>query len=359
MNKDYYKVLGVDKSASAEEVKKAFYKLAHQHHPDKPGGDADKFKEANEAYQVLSNKEKRAQYDQFGQTFNSQGGGAGGFQGFNGQNVNFDMNDFGDLFGSFGDMFGFGSGGGRAAAQRQGDDLEMDLSLDFLEACFGIEKKLKYKRQAACAHCAGSGVEPGATIDTCPTCHGSGRVVHVQRTILGAVQMQTVCGDCQGAGQKASKACSDCRGQGIASETAEMTIKIPAGINNGEAVRFAGRGSAGKKGAPAGDLFVRVQVRSDKRWQRQGEDIHTKLDISYSEAVLGAKKEIETIDGQADLKIPEGAKSGQILSIKGRGVPRLKQNGRGDHLVELTIKVPASISRSQRKLLEELGKEGL
>ncbi len=358
MNKDYYKTLGVDKSASAEELKKSFYKLAHQHHPDK-GGDAEKFKEINEAYQVLSNKEKRAQYDQFGQTFNGagSGGGGGGFQGFNGQNVNFDMNDLGDLFGSFGDMFGFG--GGHKAAPRQGEDLEMDLTLDFLEACFGIEKKLKYKRQAACAHCSGSGVEPGASVDTCPTCHGSGRVTHIQRTILGAVQMQAVCGDCQGAGQKASKLCGDCRGQGVMSETAEMTIKIPAGISDGEAVRFVGRGSAGKKGAPAGDLYARVQVRGDKRWQRQGYDIRTKLDISYSEAVLGSKKEIETIDGLAELKIPEGAKSGQVLSIKGRGIPRLNQSSRGDHQVELSIKVPTGINRAQRKLLEDLAKEGL
>jgi molecular chaperone DnaJ len=362
MSKDYYKILGVDKSASPDDIKRAFHKLAHQHHPDKAGGNEEKFKEANEAYQVLSNKDKRAQYDQFGQTFSGGGPGAGfnGAQGFNGQNFNFDMNDLGDMFGSFGDMFGFGGGRGAGAqGPARGEDLEVTVDLSFLEAAHGTTKTVKYRRQGACTVCQGNGAEPGTSVKKCDQCHGSGRVTQVQRTILGAIQMQTVCPGCRGQGQVMEKACHKCKGQGLEAELMEFEAKIPAGIDDGEAIKYGGRGSKGEKGGEAGSLYVRVRLQADKRWQRDGYNVLSQLDISYSEAVLGTKKEINTVEGEVNLKIPEGTISGKVFVLKGKGIVRLKSSGQGDHLVEVRLKVPQHINRNQKKLLEDLAKEGL
>lgn len=363
MNKNYYDILGVPKSANGDEIKKAFHKLAHQYHPDKAGGNEEKFKEINEAYQVLSNKEKRSQYDQYGQTFSgagSQGGGFNGFGGFqNGQGYNVNFEDLGDIFGSFGDMFGFGGHGQRSSQTARGSDLEMTLEIEFLEAAFGAEKKVKFRKDVACKHCNGSGVEPGAKIDTCPICHGHGRVNKVQKTIFGAMQIQSVCDACGGKGKKASQNCTICRGSGVNKENVELNIKIPAGINNGETIKYSGQGEAGKNGSAAGDLYIHFRIKPDKRWERNGYDLKSKLEISFSEATLGAKKIVETIYGQETIKIAEGTQPNLVINLKGKGIERLKGSGKGDHLVEIIVKVPNSLNRSQKKAIEELQSIGL
>lgn len=365
MSKDYYKILNVDKTATEEQIKKAFHKLAHEHHPDKANGNVDKFKEANEAYQVLGNKEKRAQYDQFGSTFSgggfggsAQGGSAwGGGQG----SYNVNMDDLGDILGGFGDMFGFGGGrrsSGRSRAKR-GRDLEMSLTLDWEEAIFGVKKNIKLEKNVKCAHCNGDGAEPGTKIETCATCHGSGQVTRMQRTILGNIQMQTTCEVCSGAGKIIKEKCTKCRGRGVTNEKVELTVNIPAGIDNDETIRLTGLGEAGEQGGGAGDLYLRISVRANKNFERRGYDILTDLEITYSEATLGTKRDIKTIDGEVSLKIPAGTEAEQIFVLKGRGVQKLNSAGKGDHLVTVKIKVPKNISRQQRKILEELGKEGL
>lgn len=361
MSKDYYKILGVDKNANADELKKAFHKLAHQHHPDKKGGDEAKFKEVNEAYQALSDPNKRAQYDRFGTTEPGAGGFANGFGstqgGFGG--MNFDMNDLSDLFGGFGDMFGFSGGSASGGGNKQGSDLEMQAEIEFLEAAFGTTKKFKFRKTITCKHCHGNGAEPGAKIETCSTCQGTGRVTRIQRTILGAVQMQSSCPNCNGQGKKPSQTCRECSGTGVVREATELEIKIPAGINDGESVRFPRQGEAGINGAPAGDLYVRVRVKADKRFIRRGFDIITKLEINFSEAALGVKRNIETIDGQAELEIAKGLQSGEIIKLRGHGVSKLNSNERGDHLVEISIKTPTKLNRQQQEALENLKSLGL
>ena len=266
MAKDYYELLGVSKNASSAEIKTAFRKKAHQFHPDK-GGDEAKFKEINEAYQVLGNEEKRKQYDQFGSAAFSQGGfGQGsyggfgqGFSGFSQGGINIDMDDLGDMFGGFSDIFGFGSErkSSRSSSSR-GNDLEFRLDLSFLEAAFGLEKEIKFTKNVSCKHCSATGIEPGAKIETCNTCNGSGRVIKIQRTILGNIQTQATCSDCGGEGKKYSKKCSKCEGQGFYSDTIKLKVKIPAGINNGESSRLSGQGDAGFKGGVAGAVYFRI-----------------------------------------------------------------------------------------------------
>jgi molecular chaperone DnaJ len=364
MSKDYYNILGVDKGASQDDIKKAFRKKAHEYHPDKPHGDEAKFKEINEAYQVLGDANKRAQYDRFGSNF-EQAQGAGGFhgfegfrdfsgfaQGFGGQNgVEFDLNDLGDMFGG---MFGFG-GGGRSKRQSRGQDLEMTLTIEFEEAVFGIEKEIQLKRMKACSRCHGNGAEPGTSIDTCPTCHGTGRVTRVQRTILGNIQTQTVCSACHGEGKVPSKKCSKCDGLGATKEIETLTVKIPAGIDNGQSIRLVGQGEAGPRGAAAGDLYLRIRVNPSKRFVREGDNILSKIDITIVQATLGAKVPVMTVDGEVTLKIPEGTQSGKVFILRDRGVPKLNGRGRGDHLVTVIVKTPTGLNRQQRKLLEELG----
>lgn len=355
MSKDYYNILGVGKSASAAEIKTAFRKKAHQHHPDK-GGDAEKFKEINEAYQVLSSPQKRQQYDQFGSDFqNGQaGGGFGGFggQGF-GQGMNINMEDLGDLFGGFGDIFG-GFGGGRSRRASKGQDLVLDIKISFQEAAFGTEKEISYPRVGVCSECKGSGAAAGTKINTCSTCHGSGHVTRIQRTILGNIQSQAICQDCHGEGKIPEKKCSHCQGTGRARVEEKFTIKIPGGINSGESIRVAGRGEVSEKGIPAGDLLVRVKVVSDRRLVRDGDDVRSVEEIDVKTAILGGKIEVETLDGSFDLKIPEGTQPNTIFRIKEKGIIHLRGRGRGDHFVEVKVIVPKSVSRKAKKALEEL-----
>ncbi len=360
MSKDYYNILGVDKNASQDEIKKAFRKKAHEYHPDKKTGNEAKFKEVNEAYQVLGDAKKRAQYDQFGSAFeNGQaGGGYSGFEGFrdfsgfaNGFNV--DMDDLGDIFGGIGDIFGFGGGRGRKR-QSRGADLQTILSISFQEAVFGTEKEVSLRKEVACEKCQGSGAEPGAKIETCSTCKGSGRVTKVQRTILGNIQAQTVCPDCNGEGKTVSKKCPNCNGSGTEQKQVKLKIKIPAGIDNGETIRLSGQGGAGPKGSSAGDLYIQVQVENDKRFERRGYDIYSKKEISFTQAALGDKIEVETVEGTVKLKIPEGTQSGTIFKLRGKGIEKLRSSGKGDHFVEIVVVTPKNLTKKQKSLLKEL-----
>ncbi|OGF24543.1 molecular chaperone DnaJ [Candidatus Falkowbacteria bacterium RIFCSPLOWO2_02_FULL_45_21] len=369
MSKDYYNILGVGKDASQDQIKKAFREKAHVYHPDKKGGDEVKFKELNEAYQVLSDQTKRSQYDQYGHTFEqarSQGGGGfGGFEGFgNGQGFNINMDDLGDILGGFGDIFGFGGGTrpGRRRTQR-GRDIEVVLNIDFKEAVFGVEREISLKKTASCSRCKGSGAEPGSGDETCPACRGLGQVGRMQRTILGNVQVQTVCPACHGEGKIIKEKCRYCRGLGLTNEIVNLKIKIPAGIDNGETLRFAGQGEAATKGGQAGDLYIKTRVSPDLKFRRDGFDILSKAEIGVSLATLGGKIDVETVDGPVELKIPEGTQSGRIIKLKGKGVPSLRgrnsfgrvQDKRGDHLVEVIVKTPTGLSRKQKEQLRELG----
>lgn len=355
MSKDYYNILGVNKSASQDEIKKAFREKAHKFHPDKQGGDEAKFKELNEAYQVLGDQKKRSQYDQFGQTFDQAGrGGFSGFEGFSSGGFNVNMDDLGDIFGGFGDIFGFGDTGGGRRRTKRGRDIEIALTLDFKQAVFGVEKEISLKKNVVCSRCKGDGAEPGTGKETCPTCKGSGRITKIQRTILGNMQVQTACTDCQGEGKIIKEKCKQCKGHGVINEIASLKIKIPAGIDNGESIRFPGQGEA-VSGGQAGDLYVRVRVNPDKRFNRQRSDILSKAEINVALAALGGKIEIETVDGPVELKIPEGVQSGTVFKLKGRGVPNVHGRGRGDHLIEVAVKTPIGLSRKQKEALKELG----
>lgn len=361
MSKDYYKVLGVVKNASPDDIKKAFKKLALQHHPDRPGGDEKKFKEINEAYQVLGDADKRKKYDQFGADFEQQGGfggaswedfmraarggpGAGGF--------NFGGVDLGDIFG---DLFGFGGGGrGGSRARERGRDIQVDVEVDFKEAAFGVERGLNLRKQSACDVCGGSGAEPGSKLEMCHTCRGQGQVVSVQRTFLGAMQTVTTCATCQGRGQTPGKKCKHCGGDGILAKSETLTVKIPAGIDEGQAIRLSGHGEAAPHGGGSGDLYVRVHVWPSKVLQREGFDVYTEAEISYPQAVLGDAVSVETLEGTIKVVVPEGTEPGQLIRLKGKGIPQLGRAGRGDHYVRIKIKIPKKINKKIKPLLEEL-----
>lgn len=359
MGKDYYNVLGISKNANHDEIKKAFRKKAHEHHPDKKGGDEAKFKELNEAYQVLGNEKKRAQYDQFGSAFEhgQAGGGSQGFGGFSGfsEGFNINMDDLGDMVGGFGDIFGFGGGGRGRARARKGSDLQVALTIEFSEAVFGAEKEIRINKIIQCDRCNGQGAEPGAKVETCKNCGGRGKTTRVQRTIFGQMQVEMGCSDCEGEGKKYDKKCSKCSGQGVAREEVNLKIKIPAGIDDGGVIRLTGQGEAGEKGASAGDLYLQTKVKPDPRFEREGDNIHSKVNISFTQAALGDKIEIETVDGPVKLKIPEGTQSGTNFRLRDRGVNSVHGRGRGDHFVVVQVKTPQSLNRKQKEALKELG----
>ncbi|MFA6132299.1 MAG: molecular chaperone DnaJ [Patescibacteria group bacterium] len=351
MSKDYYKVLGVEKNASAEEIKKAFRTLAHQHHPDKVGGDEAKFKEINEAYQVLGDPEKRQRYDQFGAAgFDGAQGfpGGGGFGGFNQGGVNFDFGDIGDLGDLFGSAFGFG-GGGRKRSNR-GRDLQVDLTLTFEESVFGASKDVSFNKTEACPRCGGIGAEPGSKMKKCGECNGAGYQVRVQRTILGAIQSKVNCSACDGAGETPEKTCSECRGSGLQKNKKTLTVDIPAGVEDGNTLRLSGQGEA-IKGGQSGDLFIRLRVRDDDRFIRDGYDIHSETTINFVTATLGGTVEVETVEGKVELKIPAGTQSHTEFRLRGRGVPN--RRGRGDQLVLVKVATPKNLSKKQKQMIEE------
>lgn len=362
MSKDYYKALGLEKNASQEEVKKAFKKMAMQHHPDRPGGSEAKFKEINEAYQVLGDAEKRKRYDQFGADFEQQGGFGGASwedfmraargQGGGGFSFDFGGADFGDIFG---DLFGFG--GRSAQRQNRGRDIQVDVILEFKEAAFGVEKELSLRKQDQCEVCKGSGAEPGSKLETCATCNGRGQILQNQRTFLGTVQTVTTCPNCNGRGKKPSKKCQHCNGQGVHSKINTVKVKIPAGIDDGQSIRLSGKGEAAVHGGENGDLYIQVHVQPSKIFKRDGFDVYTEKEISFSEAVLGAEVNAETIDGAIKIKVPEGTESGQLIRLRGKGINEINGRGRGDHYVRVKIKVPKKVSKNMRKLLEDLDNE--
>jgi molecular chaperone DnaJ len=355
-SKDYYEILGVPRGASAEEIKKAYRKLAHEFHPDKAGSDQKnkdhneaKFKEINSAYQVLSNPEKRKQYDQYGQTFDQGfGQGGAGFGGFGTEGFRMDSEDLEDLLGS---VFGGGFGGGRRARQRRGQNIETVLNLTFQEAVFGVTKELKLYKKIACPKCQGSGAEPKSKIITCATCQGRGQVSARQKTIFGTIETAQICTTCQGRGSKPETPCSTCRGSGLQRDTANISATVPAGVEDGQSLVLDGQGEAGEQGTPAGDLIIVLRVAPDKRFIRHGHDVHTKLTISFPEAALGTTKEIETLDGKVDLTIPAGTQPNSILRLAAKGIPILNRRGRGDHFVEVKITTPTHLSKRQKEAL--------
>lgn len=360
MSKDYYKVLGVNKGASQDDIKKAFRKLAHEYHPDKTGGTEAKFKEINEAYQVLGDPNKRTKYDQFGSAFEygQAGGGFGGFggQGFS-ENININMDDLGEMFGGFGDIFGFSSRGGgrRGARAKRGSDIEVSLTIDFMEAVFGVEKEIGLNKTIKCEKCKGEGMEPGAKVESCKVCGGKGRTARIQRTIFGQMQVEMECSDCVGEGKAYSEKCSRCAGRGIVKEMVKLKVKIPAGIDDNGIIRLTGQGEAGEKSAPAGDLYLHIRVKKDSRFERQGNDVITKNFISFTQAALGDKIEVETVDGPITMKIPEGTESGTVFRLRSHGIPNVQGRGKGDHLAEVKIKTPRNLNRKQKETLKDLG----
>lgn len=355
MSKDYYKILGVDKNANKEDIKKAFRKLAHEHHPDK-GGNAEKFKEVSEAYSVLSDDQKRAQYDTYGSAGPSgfSGGGYQDFGGFDfsgfqgGQNVDFDL---GDIFGEF-----FGGGNSRRSTKR-GRDISIDLDLTFSESVFGVEKNIKISKNSKCKVCSGTGAKAGTPMEKCKTCGGLGKVRVAKRTILGSIITENVCDICGGAGQISKEKCSSCYGEGISRKEESFSVKIPADIDDGETIRLSGAGES-IKGGISGDLYIRIHVKKDSLFRKEGKNLITELNIKLTDAVLGAKYTLKTLEGDIELKVPEGAEFGQILRIRGKGVP-ISADKRGDLLVKLNIKIPSKLSGKAKKLIEEMKKEGM
>jgi len=370
MTKDFYKILGVGKNASDDEIKKAYRKLAHQYHPDKQNGNAEKFKEVNEAYQVLSDKTKRQQYDQFGQTFDQRGGGQGGFggfegfdfsgfqQGFNGQGFNFEGGSFEDIFS---DIFGGNFGGSRRRDSRKaGRDIQIDVEISFEEMVSGVQKNVSLLRQVICNVCHGSGGEPGAREETCPDCKGSGQIKKTVRSFFGTFAQVATCPKCSGSGKIYSKKCHKCGGDGRTREEQNINIDIPAGISDGQTLSLQGYGEAGEKGASAGDLYVNVHVHPHQKFERKGNNIISTEHISFSQAVLGDKINVKTIEGEIVMKIPEGTRSGEVFRIKGKGVPQLGRNyGRGDQLVTVVVDIPKNPTREQKKIIEDLRNSGL
>ena len=363
MAKNYYDILGVSKGATDDEIKKAYRKLAHKYHPDKSGGDEAKFKEINEAYQVLSDQSKRQQYDQFGQTFEGGSAGAGGFggfdfsgfQGFGGQNGGFEFGGegFEDIFSN---IFG---GNSRARRRSRGADIQVDVEISFAEMVNGTEKDIELYKRVVCDRCHGSGGEPQADMKTCPTCKGSGRVETLRRSLFGSFSQVSECPECHGEGKIYEKKCSKCGGDGRVKEEQKIKLNIPAGIADGQTMSMQGQGEAGEKGAPAGDLYINIRVLPHKKFKRRGQDILSTEFVPFSVAALGGKIEIETINGTLILKIPSGTQSGEVFRIKGAGVPELGGRGVGNQMVTVVVKVPKSLSREQKDLLEKLKNQGI
>ncbi len=355
--KDYYKILGLEKGASKDDVKKAFRKLAAQYHPDKKTGDEAKFKEISEAYAVLSDDKKKAEYDTYGHAYQNAGGAGQGFGGWpgggfgGGQHVEFDLND---IFEGFGDIFGGGYGGGGRKAR--GRDISIDLELSFEESIFGVKRDVLLTKNTTCEHCSGSGAKPGTDMTTCSTCNGNGKVREVRQSIMGSFQTVRECQACDGRGQVPKEKCGHCAGQGITRQQSEISIEVPAGIQNGEMIRLTGQGEAIPNGEP-GDLYVKIHVKPHQSITRDGSTLYSNLHVKLSDALLGNTYAVTTLDGTVDIKIPAGVTHGEKLRIKGKGVPQGRN--RGDFMVKIHIDMPQKLSRKARKLIEELQGEGL
>jgi molecular chaperone DnaJ len=362
MGKNYYEVLGIEKSATKDDIKKAFRKLAHQFHPDKKDGNADKFKEVNEAYTILSDDKKRAEYDTYGRVFNEAGGGGAGPGGFNGQDSGgFDFSGFGNGQGfqdfDLGDIFGDIFGGSRGAArQSRGRDISMDLEITFEEAIFGTERKILLTKTGQCEHCHGTGGEPNTEMKTCEACNGKGKVHETRRSFIGSFSTVVECVACHGRGKVPKEKCSVCRGVGVRNKQQEITVKIPSGLDDGEMIRLGGAGEAVPSGS-AGDLYIKVHVKRHSMYHKEGPNLTTDLNVKLSTALLGGEYNLQTLDGSISLKIPEGVSHGEVLRVKGKGVP-IEKGRRGDLLIKVKIEMPKKLSRDARKRIEELKQEG-
>jgi molecular chaperone DnaJ len=363
MAKDYYKILGVAREANADEIKTAYRKLAHKYHPDK-GGDAEKFKEINEAYQILSNQEKKSQYDRFGQTFEGRNGQPGaGFGGQEGwfwgrQDANFDF-EFGDLGEMVEEMFGFGEPKKKKDIKK-GKDIRIDIEISLEDACRGIEKEFTLSRNGRCERCAGVGAEPGTKVKECFSCRGTGQVQQIKKTFLGSFTKYIVCPECGGEGYRPEKPCNVCKGEGRIKSEKKLKIAVPAGVDSNQTIRVQGEGEAGKRGGKAGDLYVRIFIKPHQLFERKGDDLFINIPITLSDAVLGNEIEVPTIEGKNILlNVAPGTESKKVFRVSGKGIPRFGGYGNGDMYVELNVRIPKKLSRTQKELIEKLKEEGL
>lgn len=353
--RDYYDVLGVSRNAGKDEIKKAYRALAKKYHPDQNPGDKsaeEKFKEINEAYSVLSDEEKKARYDQFGHAGTDDSFGAGGygpFSGFGGADFGMDL---GDIFGSF---FGGGSARTAKSGPSRGRNLHESISITFEEAAKGVEKTINISRYEKCSKCSGSGAKPGTHAKTCPTCHGTGQMRSTQRTILGSFSTVTTCATCRGEGTVISDPCTECGGNGLERKSRKISVKIPAGIDDGQQITLRGEGDHGRKGGPAGDLYLLINVKKHSIFKRNGFDVFLEVPISFVEAALGAEIDVPTLHGKVKLKIPEGTQSGTNFSIRGKGIQRLGGGGMGDQIVKVVVKIPKNLTEKQREILKSFG----
>jgi molecular chaperone DnaJ len=346
VKRDYYEVLGVPRNASPEEIKKAFRKLAFQYHPDrnKDDGASEKFKEVNEAYEVLSDADKRSAYDRFGHAGAENLFGRG-FEGF-------DFGGFGDIFEAF---FG-GTSTSTRQAPRRGGDLRYNISVTFEEAALGCEKEIDITRTEVCSTCHGTRSQPGSQPARCTACDGTGQIRRVQRSIFGQFINTSVCGQCHGEGKIVSDPCRDCKGIGFQKHKRGIAVKIPAGIDDGNGIRMSGEGDAGIRGGPAGNLYVVVAVKPHRFFSREGDNVVYELPVNFAQAALGSEVSVPTLHGESKLKIPSGSQTGRVFRLKGSGIPHLRGSGRGDQLVVLRVVTPESLNKEQRRLFEELAK---
>jgi len=356
MAKDYYETLGVERGASKDELKKAFHKMAHKYHPDKAGGNEAKFKEVNEAYQVLSDDTKRQQYDAYGQVPpGGAGAGHAGFDGFNGfGGGGFDGVDLGDIFGDF-----FGGGGRGGPQVERGGDISIDIEITFEESIYGAQRKVVLGKTSPCDTCSGTGAKPGTKMKKCGTCAGKGKFTQMRKTFLGNFSTVTTCDTCHGLGDLPEEKCKTCAGLGVLKKQEEIAINVPQGIRAGEMLRMSGRGEAVAHGVP-GDLYIRIHVKPHAIYRREGNNLVMDLDVKFTDAILGATYTIKNLEGKSlDVKIPEGVKYGDVLRLREKGIPATSRNRAGDILITVRIKTPTKLSRKAQKLVEELKGEGL
>lgn len=361
--RDYYEVLGVSKDADAKEIKKAYRKLAMKYHPDKNPGNKEaeeKFKEINEAYEVLSDEEKRSTYDRFGHDGLNNQGGFGGGQGFGGGFGGGGFGGFedifGDIFGSGGFGGGFGGGGSsRRRGPRRGADIKQSVTITFEEAAFGKKLKVKLNRSEECEECHGSGAKPGTSKKTCPTCHGTGTVQSVQRTPFGNIASQRTCSTCNGEGEINENPCTKCHGTGSIRKTKTIEVDIPAGIDDGQMIKLSGQGEIGEKGGPRGDLYIIVNVKKHSIFTREGYDVYIEMPITFVQAALGDKLEVPTLDGKVSYNLPEGTQTGTVFRLREKGIPKLRSNSRGDQYVKVIIDTPKKLNDEQKELLRKFG----
>lgn len=351
MAKNYYDILGVSRGASDEEIKKGYRRSAQKYHPDKNKGDKEaekKFKEINMAYEVLSDKQKRSHYDQFGESSENLGRG---FQGF----------DFSSFGGGFSDIFETFFGEKRAYSRNRGplrgEDIEAKIAIAFEEAVFGCEKELHVTKSVICSRCNGKGADPGSNIVSCKTCEGIGEIRSVKSTILGRISTSRTCDECNGEGRAPERKCAMCHGMGRVRTKEKVRIKIPAGIDNGATIRLAGKGEAGIKGGASGDLFLHIEIMPNKAWRREGTDMYSEQEINLLQAVLGDKMKVDTLYGEIALRIPPGTQNGKVFRLKGYGVPKIKSDIKGDHFVKTTIKIPTKLSGKEKELYKALAEE--